>query len=76
MRRIEGQARGIQRMLDENRSCEDVLCQLSAMNEAIRGVSLRVAEHYALECLEGEPKKGRSKRTVAALLDALVRAPR
>ncbi len=76
LKRIEGQARGVQRMIEEDRPCGELLVQLSAMNEAIRSVSLRLAEDYALECLENAPAKRQPRKTVATLLDALVRAPR
>lgn len=80
LKRIEGQIRGIQRMLGEDRACGEILAQLSAVNEAVRSVSALLAEQYALECLDGvdRPKKGAAKprETVAALIDALMRAPR
>lgn len=75
LKRIEGQARGVQRMIEEDRECADVLAQLSAMNEAIRSVSLRLCQDYALECMR-PAKDMRSRRRVADLIDALMRAPR
>lgn len=48
LRRIEGQARGIQRMVDEGRPCEDIVTQLSALGSAVE----RVAAHVILENLE------------------------
>jgi len=42
MRRIEGQARGIQRMLEEGDDCEQVLIQLGAMKAAIQRVGMKV----------------------------------
>ncbi len=72
--------RGIQRMVEEDRACGNVLEQLSAVNEAVRRVSVLLAEKYALECLEGDgtDKKNstKSRETVAALIDALMKAPR
>ncbi len=84
LKRIEGQVRGIQRMVEEDRACGDTLAQLSAVNEAIRRVSGLLAEKYALECLEGDAglktgaKKGttKSRETAAALVDALMKGPR
>ncbi len=54
LKRIEGQVRGVQRMVQEDRACGDILAQLSAVNEAVRRVSSLLAEQYAFECLEGE----------------------
>ncbi len=78
LKRIEGQLRGIQRMVEEERACGDVLAQLSAVNEAVRSVSVLMAEKYALECIESSSRKGaaKSREAVAALLSALIRAPR
>ena len=51
LRRIEGQIRGIARMIDEDRSCVDVLTQVSSAREALRGVARvllgRRLERYA-----------------------------
>ncbi len=84
LKRIEGQVRGVQRMVEEDRACGEILAQLSAVNEAVRRVSSLLAEKYALECLEGDadPKTGskkgtaKSRETVAALIDALMKGPR
>ena len=78
LRRIEGQVRGLQRMVEEDRDCAEIMAQLSAVNEALRKVSVLLAEKYALECLDISARKGsaKSRAAVAALLDALVRAPR
>jgi DNA-binding FrmR family transcriptional regulator len=80
LKRIEGQVRGVQRMVEEDRACGDTLAQLSAVQEAVRSVSILLAEKYALECFEGgrRPKRisPKSRETVAALLEALLRAPR
>ncbi len=80
LRRIEGQVRGIQRMVEEERACSDILAQLSAVNEAVRRVSVLLAEQYAMECLgnadgtNGNAEK--SRETISALIDALMKVPR
>ena len=80
LKRIEGQVRGIQRMVEEDRACPDILSQLSAINEAVRRVSVLMAEKYALECLDDtgqtEEATAKSRETIAALIDALMKAPR
>ena len=53
MRRIEGQTQGIQRMLAEGRDCREVLNQLASIRAATRSVSVELAKHYAISCLEG-----------------------
>jgi DNA-binding FrmR family transcriptional regulator len=51
LRRIEGQVRGIQRMVEENRDCRDVVVQLAAVKAAVASLNTLVAETYARECL-------------------------
>jgi CsoR family transcriptional regulator, copper-sensing transcriptional repressor len=76
LKRIEGQTRGVQKMLEEDRDCAEVLHQLSAINEAVRSVSLMLAEQYAVECLQVKRRRGRSRATIAAMMDVLSRVPR
>ncbi|MCC7161845.1 MAG: metal-sensitive transcriptional regulator [Anaerolineae bacterium] len=79
LRRIEGQVRGIQRMIDQDRACRDVLDQLAAIQQAVRGVSGIVAQRYALECIERAQENTsdeHSQETAAALVNAILRAPR
>lgn len=52
LRRIEGQARGVQRMIEEDRECEEVVMQLSAMRAAINKVAFTVMSFYLEECLQ------------------------
>lgn len=79
LRRIEGQTRGIQRMIEQDRACRDVLDQLAAIQQAVRGVSGLVAQKYALQCIESAQEDSsdeHTQETAAALVDTLLRAPR
>ena len=51
LRRIEGQARGILKMLDEHRECEDMLTQTMAMRSALDQVGARLMEYHLDRCL-------------------------
>ena len=51
LRRIEGQARGIQKMLEENRDCEDMLTQTMAIRSALDLVGARIMEYHLDRCL-------------------------
>lgn len=51
LRRIEGQIRGVQRMVEEDRNCRDVVIQLAAVKSAVASLSALVAENYARRCL-------------------------
>ena len=53
LRRIEGQVRGIQRMVEEDQYCIDVLTQISAINKALHGVSIGLLEEHIGHCVVG-----------------------
>jgi CsoR family transcriptional regulator, copper-sensing transcriptional repressor len=60
LRRIEGQVRGIEKMVDEDRYCIDVLTQISAVQAALDKVALGLLDQHARHCVveghgEGEP---------------------
>jgi DNA-binding FrmR family transcriptional regulator len=69
LRRIEGQIRGIQRMVEENRDCCDVVVQLAAVKASIASLNTLVAENYAQECLCGGEQLDTAE--VSRLLDLL-----
>jgi DNA-binding FrmR family transcriptional regulator len=50
LRRIEGQVRGLQKMVDEERYCADVLMQLSSVQEALRGVGRALLQNHLKHC--------------------------
>ena len=51
LKRVEGQVRGLQRMVEEQRVCEAILTQLMAARAALDRVGLLVAENFVQECL-------------------------
>ncbi len=51
LKRIEGQVRGLQRMIDEQRDCEAILTQLMAARAALDRVGLLVADNYVQQCV-------------------------
>lgn len=52
LKRIEGQVKGIQGMVDKNTCCSDILVQVAAIRSAINKVGSLLIENYALNCLE------------------------
>jgi DNA-binding FrmR family transcriptional regulator len=56
LKRIEGQVRGIQAMVEDDRECSEILQQLSAVRSAVHSTSVEVLETYAQSCMltEGE----------------------
>jgi CsoR family transcriptional regulator, copper-sensing transcriptional repressor len=51
LRRIEGQVRGLQRMIDEDRYCIDVLTQISSATRALQGVALSMLDEHVRHCV-------------------------
>jgi DNA-binding FrmR family transcriptional regulator len=52
MRRIEGQVRGVQRMIEEGRECPDILQQMTAIRSAVHQASLLLARAYMAKYLQ------------------------
>ncbi|HHW61865.1 MAG TPA: metal-sensitive transcriptional regulator [Syntrophomonadaceae bacterium] len=51
LRRIEGQVRGVQRMIEQEADCGEVLNQITAIKSAVNQVGILVFEHYARDCI-------------------------
>jgi CsoR family transcriptional regulator, copper-sensing transcriptional repressor len=51
MRRIEGQARGIEKMISEDRYCIDILTQIAAVETALEAVALKILEEHVNHCV-------------------------
>src|SRR5215212_7303110 len=51
LRRIEGQARGLQRMVEEEKYCIDILTQVSAMTKALQSVALGLIDEHIAHCV-------------------------
>ena len=58
LHRIEGQVRGIERMLEEDRYCIDVLTQISAVTTALESVAFRVLDGHVQHCVAGALASG------------------
>lgn len=58
LRRIEGQVRGLQRMVDEDKYCIDILTQISAVNRALESVALGLLEEHIGHCVAGAIAEG------------------
>ena len=61
LRRIEGQARGLQRMVDEEQYCIDILTQVSAMTKALQAVSLSLLDEHLGHCVLDAARAGGSE---------------
>jgi DNA-binding FrmR family transcriptional regulator len=63
LRRIEGQVRGIQAMVAEDRYCIDILTQISAIQAALDKVALGLLDGHAHHCVIGAPERERDAKT-------------
>jgi len=72
--RIEGQIKGIKKMVEERRYCVEVLGQLSAVHEALRGVGKIIMRNYLGNCVTSSLRSGSSKKakeTYSELMDVI-----
>lgn len=74
LKRIEGQARGIQRMVEEGRDCVDVMTQIGAMKAATASLSVLLLEDFALYCLRHPQEFASPEDAVHQVVRAMVRA--
>jgi DNA-binding FrmR family transcriptional regulator len=79
LRRIEGQVRGLQRMVDEDVYCIDVLTQVSAVTRALQAVALGLLEDHLAHCVtqaveQGGPEAEEKVREAAAAISRLVKS--
>ena len=58
LRRIEGQARGLQRMVEEEKYCIDILTQVSAMTKALQSVALGLLDEHMAHCVVDAAREG------------------
>jgi DNA-binding FrmR family transcriptional regulator len=75
LRRIEGQVRGVERMVEEERYCVDVLTQISAVQAALDKVALGLLDDHARHCVIEGPERLKDERT-EELLGAVARLMR
>ncbi len=73
LRRIEGQVKGIQRMLEEGRPCEDVITQVMAARAALDKVALSVMADHMEECLAESISSTQKKATIERALTLFLR---
>jgi CsoR family transcriptional regulator, copper-sensing transcriptional repressor len=67
LRRVEGQVRGIARMIHEDKPCPDVLHQLNAATAALHGVTGIILRNYLDNCIAAEIQSGDRQRKQAAI---------
>jgi DNA-binding FrmR family transcriptional regulator len=76
LRRVEGQVRGIQRMVAEDRYCIDVLTQISAVQAALDKVALGLLDDHTHHCVLGAPDPAEREARTVELMAAVGRLMR
>ena len=69
--RIEGQVRGIGRMIAEDRYCIDILTQVSAVQSALDALALQLLEHHLQGCVQHAVKSGDGERAIEEALGVI-----
>jgi DNA-binding FrmR family transcriptional regulator len=75
LKRAEGQMRGVQRMIEEERDCEAILQQLTAVRSALHTASLSLARTYATQCLTGAGDARTTTQVIDSLMNVLGKLP-
>jgi DNA-binding FrmR family transcriptional regulator len=79
LNRIEGQVRGLARMVEEDRYCIDVVTQIAAVRAALRRAEEEILRDHVAHCVENAITSGNKadqRRKIAELMDVVVRADR
>lgn len=71
LNRIEGQVRGIAKMVDDDRYCIDVLTQVSAVQAALDALALQLLEHHLHGCVQDAVKSGQGDRAIDEALTVI-----
>ena len=73
LRRIEGQVRGLHKMVEEDRYCPEVITQIASVQEALRGLGRQLLRHHLKHCATSAIKKGPAEadRTYDELLELI-----
>jgi DNA-binding FrmR family transcriptional regulator len=73
LRKVEGQIRGLQAMVEQDRYCLDILTQLSAARAALDKVGMQILDGHARGCLAAAVKSGDSDQAIDELMQVLER---
>jgi len=73
LRKIEGQVRGVQSMIEQDRYCVEVLTQLAAVRAALNRVSMGIIESHTRGCVADAVRDDKSEEKIAELVEVLLR---
>lgn len=73
LKKIEGQMRGLQKMVEEKRYCIDIINQISAVRSALNQVGLLIMKQHVESCVSESIKAGRSQEKIRELMETVNR---
>ena len=73
LRRIEGQVRGLQRMVEEDTYCIDILTQVNSVNAALKAVGMGLLDAHVRHCVRESIEQGQGDEKVEELMAAVGR---
>jgi CsoR family transcriptional regulator, copper-sensing transcriptional repressor len=73
LRRIEGQIKGIHKMIDNDQCCNDVLIQVAAAKAAIAKVGGIIMENYSKECIRRAIEQGDEEENIENLINTIIK---
>ena len=76
LRRIEGQVRGIERMVDDERYCIDILTQIAAVNTALESLAFQILDQHVRHCVIAGHADGEPEELTGELMAAVARLMR
>jgi DNA-binding FrmR family transcriptional regulator len=76
LRRIEGQVRGLSRMVEDDKYCIDILTQINAAQAALRGAALGLLDDHVRHCVRESIREDGGEERVAELVEAVSRMAR
>lgn len=71
LKRIEGQVRGVQKMIEDDRYCVDTLVQLSAVSAALKKVAFSILEDHTRGCVTNAIKSGHEDEAIEELMKVI-----
>lgn len=71
LKKVEGQVRGVQKMIDEDRYCMDILVQLAAIKSAINSIGLMILEGHTKSCVKNAIQSGSGEEAINEMMGVL-----
>ncbi|GAC1654883.1 MAG: hypothetical protein NVS4B3_19250 [Gemmatimonadaceae bacterium] len=71
--RLEGQVRGVKKMLAEHNSCDEMLVQISALKQAVNGIAVELLQAHMETCVLGRVEAGEGRQALGSLRSALTK---